>query len=115
MAIKRKEDLPPELQAEIDRDESEDDADPKDLSRWRRGSAAENAKVDRLLAELRQKRKAGRPRVNPPSKPISINLPLELLAQVKAIAEERDVGYQSLIKEAVSQFVDEVRAAKRKR
>ena len=107
MATKRKNNLPKDLLAKLTADDAAEEADPKDLKQWRKATANEEAQVESLIAKLREKRSVGRPPSNTPYKGVHLNLPLELLARIKLLAERRNIGYQALIKTAIAEFVDE--------
>lgn len=53
-----------------------------------------------------QAKKTVFPNLKPSTESISLRLPAPLLARIKAIAKEKDVPYQSLIKIYISQQID---------
>jgi predicted DNA binding CopG/RHH family protein len=54
------------------------------------------------------------PELRPSTAAISIRLPIPLLEELKALANERDVPYQSLMKVLLAEPVARQRRAKRK-
>jgi predicted DNA binding CopG/RHH family protein len=54
------------------------------------------------------------PELRPSTAAISIRLPIPLLEELKALANERDVPYQSLMKVLLAEQVARQRRAKRK-
>jgi hypothetical protein len=106
VAIKHRKDIPAAVAAKLDNDEQADRADPKDLAQWRRASPEEETQIESLVASLREKRLPGRPRGQAPYKGVHLNITLDLLARIKLLAAKRNVGYQSLIKSAIAEFVE---------
>jgi hypothetical protein len=107
MTTRAKSNLPKDLIAKLKVDELKDNSDPKDLAKWRQATADEEVRIESLVAKLREKRPVGRPPSDTPYKGVHLNLPLELLARIKLLAEKRNIGYQSLIKTAIAEFVEE--------
>ncbi len=56
--------------------------------------------------DWKQAKKAMFPRLKPSTKTISLRLPESILEEIKAIANKRDVPYQSLIKIILKERID---------
>lgn len=109
MAIKRTKDIDSEL-AEKWNAEDRDDGDKwekgdygKNPKYMRDASPAETAKIEKAVESLGRRR--GRPKSEIESKGVFMNLPLELLDAIKLQAKKLNIGYQSYIKIALTQFL----------
>lgn len=60
--------------------------------------------------DWRRAKRAVFPDLKPTTESISLRLPTPLLARIRALANERDVPYQSLIKVLLRERIDQLRA-----
>ena len=107
MAIKRSKDIDPKLAEKWNAE------DKKDGDKWEKGDYGKNPKfmadasppmtanIQKAVESLRR----GRPRSEVESKGVFMNLPVELLAAIKLQAKQLNIGYQSYIKIALTQYL----------
>ena len=81
--------------------------DLKDPSKWKTATGENLAMIEASITRLREQRKrTGRPPAEKPFKGIHINLPLDLLDELRLRAAKLNVGYQTYIKMALTKHID---------